>query len=183
VEVPARHDESVLIGLGANLGDPLATLRSARLELEELGTVLAASSLYRTEPVGGPPGQLPYLNAVVSLRPYRELASPERLLQALLQLETRHGRQRRIRWAARTLDLDLLTFGERTSSSERLELPHPRMLERPFVLVPLLEIAPHWRHPLSGVTAAGALAGLDTTGVQMLPDSWQAAGSGSGGRS
>lgn len=173
--------EAALIGLGANLGDPLLTLRSARAALAGLGTVLAASSLYRTDPVGGPAGQPQYLNAVISLLPRAELRDPQQLLQALLQLEAEHGRERRTRWEARTLDLDLLALGQQVSSSELLELPHPRMLERQFVLVPLLEVAPQWRHPQTGISAAAALAALGTTGVQRLNDDWQLMGTGSDG--
>jgi 2-amino-4-hydroxy-6-hydroxymethyldihydropteridine diphosphokinase len=168
---PGGGSGAAFIALGANLGDPVASLRSARHSLAELGEVTGASGLYRTQPVGGPPGQPPYVNAVIRLEPRTELRDPVLLLRALHGLELRHGRERRVRWEARTLDLDLLSFGNTVSTGE-LELPHPRMMERPFVLVPLLELAPPWRHPVSGVTAAAALAGLDAAGVELLPDSW-----------
>jgi 2-amino-4-hydroxy-6-hydroxymethyldihydropteridine diphosphokinase len=164
--------ETAFIGLGANLGDPAFTLRSAREQLEGLGRVSAASSLYLTAPVGGPSGQPPYVNAVIGLQPDAALRDPLLLLAALLDLEQQHGRQRRIRWEARTLDLDLLAYGNRSLNGPELQLPHPRMMERPFVLVPLAEISPHWRHPVTGVSVAAALAGLDVQGVQRLPDRW-----------
>lgn len=163
--------ELALIGLGANLGDAAATLASARRELGRLGRITAVSSLYRTAPVGGPPGQPPYLNAVLQLEPRAGL-SANQLLQELLAVERKHGRERRVHWEARTLDLDLLAFGRQVLQDSDLELPHPRMLERAFVLVPLVELLPGWVHPVSGVSAADALAKLDPAGVERLHGAW-----------
>lgn len=118
------------------------------------------SSLWRTDPVGGPADQPPFLNAVVALRPDAPWDAPEPLLEALLGIEAEQGRTRRVRWAARTLDLDLLAFGARRRTSPGLTLPHPRLLERAFVLAPLLEVAPDWRHPGDGRRAADAWAAL-----------------------
>lgn len=131
--------ERVFVGLGANLGDAQATLRAAFDALGRLpGTVcVARSSLYRSAPVDatGPD----YVNAVAELRTRMQ---PEVLLDALLALETSFGRERPYHHAPRTLDLDLLLYGDRRMSSPRLVLPHPRLHERAFVLVPLNEIAP-----------------------------------------
>jgi len=153
------------VAMGSNLGDPHRQLRSARARLETLGQVTVWSSLYATEPVGGPAGQPEYLNAVVALEP--DLSDPETLLEALLAIERAHGRERGERWGPRLIDLDLLAYGSaqvRTADDEadvapgRLRLPHPRMADRAFVLVPFCEVAnlardrgPMWRHPLTGL--------------------------------
>ena len=130
------------IGLGANLGDAAAALRGALDALAELPQtrLIATSSLYRTAPVdaGGPD----YLNAVARIETGLQ---PHALLDALQAIELAHGRERPYVNAPRTLDLDLLLFGEQRIASPRLTVPHPRMLERAFVLQPLLEIAPERR--------------------------------------
>lgn len=146
------------MALGANLGDPLGSLRWARRALGETGRLTGASSLYRTAPVGGPPGQPDYLNAVLGLEPFER--DPERFLGVLLGLEAECGRLRAERWGPRTLDLDLLAWGARVQEGVTLTLPHPRMMERAFVLAPLCELKPTWRHPLSGVRACEALTRL-----------------------
>jgi 2-amino-4-hydroxy-6-hydroxymethyldihydropteridine diphosphokinase len=86
-------------------------------------------------------------------------------MDALLAIEARFGRRRRARWEARRLDLDLLALGAIRLREPRLRLPHPRMMERAFVLVPLLEVAPDWTHPVTGRRADTALSGLDRRGV------------------
>ncbi len=141
------------IGLGANLGDPEAQVRRAIAALAELpGTrLLAASSLYRSAPVGVV-AQLDFINAVAEV----ETALGARaLLDALLAMETRSGRRREFPNAPRTLDLDLLLYGDRVITEPGLVVPHPRMHERAFVLAPLAEIAPHIAIPGKG--RAGAL--------------------------
>ncbi len=158
------------IALGSNLEGPLGQLRRARQALAEVGEVVGASSLWRTTPVGGPPGQEAYLNAVVALKPTTD--DPKRLLQQLLGLEAEQGRVRHLRWAARTLDLDLLAWGDRVCSSSNLTLPHPRMLERSFVLAPLCELTPVWRHPVTGARACTVLSELGLSGVTRTPLSW-----------
>lgn len=131
------------IGLGSNLGDRLATLRSA---VEALGRLpgferIAVSSAWSTRPLG--PGSGPFINAAVELRSADD-ADPERLLDELLRIEREHGRVRRERWGDRTLDLDLLCADvdgrERVWTSDRLTLPHPGVLVRDFVLRPLIEL-------------------------------------------
>jgi 2-amino-4-hydroxy-6-hydroxymethyldihydropteridine diphosphokinase len=134
------------VALGSNLGDRRAFLEGALAALDESGgvRVLACSRFYETEPVGPPP-QGPYLNAVARLE--TELA-PAALLSLLLELEARAGRERgAVRNAPRTLDLDLLLHGRTCVEEDGLELPHPRMHERAFVLEPLCEIAPDLVHP------------------------------------
>lgn len=168
----AAAEELALVALGSNLSEPLAQLRRAARELAALGEIAGRSSLYRTEPVGGPPGQPPYLNAVVALEPAARYRDPETLLGELLAIEARHGRSRRLRWAARTLDLDLLSLGDRHLRSERLSLPHPRMMDRAFVLAPLCELVPNWAHPLTGERACDALARLSQTGVERTRLRW-----------
>ncbi len=132
------------IGLGANLGDARAALRQALAALRQLPftQLLACSSCYQTAALGDAPQALPspdYLNAVAELR--TGLSAPD-LLAALQGIEAAAGRQRPYRNAPRTLDLDLLMHGSATWNEPSLTLPHPRMLQRAFVLVPLAEIAP-----------------------------------------
>lgn len=131
--------ERVFVGLGSNLGDAQATLQAAFDALNQLpGTrCVARSSLYRSAPVNadGPD----YVNAVAELRTKMQ---PPVLLQALQAVEARFGRERPYHHAPRTLDLDLLLYGQRRIETPALTLPHPRMHERAFVLVPLAELAP-----------------------------------------
>lgn len=162
------------IGLGANLGEPVATLRAVLPQLAALGPVRARSSLYRTEPVGGPPDQPDYLNAVVAIEPLEEHAAPTALLARLHAIEAAFGRERRVRWEARVLDLDLLAVGSMVMDGPQITLPHPRMLERRFVLVPLLEVAPEWRDPRSGRRASERLAELPPGSVERLGIDWAA---------
>jgi 2-amino-4-hydroxy-6-hydroxymethyldihydropteridine diphosphokinase len=164
--------ELALIALGSNLADPLEQLRRAAVALESVGEILKRSSLYETEPVGGPEHQPKYLNAVVILRPFEAFAEPQALLRQLLTIERQQGRVRRVRWAARSLDLDLLTFGERILVSDALSLPHPRMMERGFVLAPLCEIMPDWRHPLTQESACGALMAREWSGIVRMMLEW-----------
>lgn len=141
------------VALGANLGDPLATVRQALAALGTLprATLQAASSLYRTAPVGLK-HQPDFINAVACLE---TTLPPHDLLTALFSIERDFGRVRSIRNAPRTLDLDLLLWGDAVLHDEQLTLPHPRMAERAFVLVPLAEIAPAIEIP-----GHGAIAGL-----------------------
>lgn len=131
---------SAYIGLGANLDDPAAQVAYAFTELDRLaGTRLVArSSLYASAPVGYV-DQPDFINAVAHLK---TTLAPRALLAALLDIEQRHGRARSFRNAPRTLDLDLLLYGAAHFHEDQLTLPHPRMTERAFVLLPLTEIAP-----------------------------------------
>jgi 2-amino-4-hydroxy-6-hydroxymethyldihydropteridine diphosphokinase len=143
--------ERIFVGLGANLGDRRATLLQALDALAQLPstTLLARSSFYASAPVdaGGPD----YLNAVAELR---SPLSPRALLAALQAIELRHGRERPAVNAPRTLDLDLLLYGQRCSDDPVLLLPHPRLHLRAFVLEPLAELAPDLLHPVLGPLAA-----------------------------
>jgi 2-amino-4-hydroxy-6-hydroxymethyldihydropteridine diphosphokinase len=165
------------IGLGSNLGDRQATLRTAVQRLETWGRVTGISSLYETEPVGYLE-QPPFLNAVVALE--SELA-PGELLRALLGIERDLGRKRSFPNAPRTLDLDLLLVDEVTLDSTALTLPHPRLHERAFVLVPLAELAPDMVHPRSGETVRELVHALPDAGVEVYaPAGWESAPTRSG---
>src|SRR5436309_4079224 len=141
---------TVLIGLGSNVGDREANLLAARRGLEARGfRITALSSLYLTEPVDAPPQEW-FLNAVAG---GETALSPQALLQACLDTERALGRVREVPRGPRTIDLDLLLYGDEVRDTPGLTLPHPRMHERRFVLVPLVEIAPGARHPVLGLTA------------------------------
>jgi 2-amino-4-hydroxy-6-hydroxymethyldihydropteridine diphosphokinase len=137
------------LGLGSNEGDPLRQIESALSELPERAVpVVRASSFYRTEPVGGPPQDW-YVNAVAEVRFEGE---PVELLRVCRSIEALHGRKRPGKNAPRTLDLDILLFGAQVLDSPELTIPHPRLRERRFVLVPMVEIAPEVLDPISGLT-------------------------------
>ena len=165
--VPARAPVVAFIGLGGNVGDATATLRSAIDALAALpGTRLAAASrLYRTAPVGGI-AQADFINGVARLE---TILAPQDLLRALFAIERAHGRDRDIeqRWGPRTLDLDLLLYGEDVLDVDGLTVPHPRIAERAFVLVPLVEIAPDAVIPGHG-TAREVLAALESFTCEAL---------------
>jgi len=164
----SRALQTAFIALGGNLGDVHATFRAALEPLGVLGQVVRKSSLYLTPP-WGLLEQPEFFNAALELK---TALGPEEVLGALLEIERLFGRERFGRWGPRTLDLDLLSYGGQVMGSERLTLPHPRMLERAFVLVPLLEIAPRWTHPASGESAREALEKLDSSGVHKTALEW-----------
>ena len=124
------------LGLGSNLGDRWAHLRRA---VGSIPDVVRTSPVYETEPVGGPPGQGPYLNAVVELD---TTLDARELLDLCRRLEAGAGRVRKERHGPRTLDVDVLMAGGLTVDEPDLVVPHPRLWERPFVLIPLADIAP-----------------------------------------
>jgi 2-amino-4-hydroxy-6-hydroxymethyldihydropteridine diphosphokinase len=146
------------VALGSNLGDRWAQLESG---LGQLPDVVAVSPVYETEPVGGPPGQGPYLNMVAELH---TAATPFELLDAARRAEAAAGRTRSVRWGPRPLDVDILLVGDLLVDSPELQIPHPRMWERGFVLVPLADLAPeivesHLDDGMrAGITLAGSLA-------------------------
>jgi 2-amino-4-hydroxy-6-hydroxymethyldihydropteridine diphosphokinase len=148
---------TALISLGSNLGDRAAILDGAIAALGEVPGVVvrSVSSYHETEPVGGPPGQGPFLNAAAALE---TTLSPRGLLHALQSIENRFGRIRTVRWGERTLDLDLILFGDSVIDEPDLIVPHPRFADRRFVLAPLAEVAPEAVDPTSGETVARLLA-------------------------
>lgn len=130
----------VTLGLGSNLGDRLATFHDAVEALAARGLRLIASSrVWETDPVGGPAGQPPYLNAVI--RVSTNLTPPE-VLEATQGVEAELGRTRDIRWGPRTLDVDVLLIDDLIRDDPELTVPHPRLAERAFVVLPLLDIDP-----------------------------------------
>ncbi|GAB6083943.1 2-amino-4-hydroxy-6-hydroxymethyldihydropteridine diphosphokinase [Desulfuromonas carbonis] len=160
------------LGLGANLGAAVATLAAARDLLAALpqSRLVAASALYRTAPVGGPAGQPDYFNAVLALATALE---PTLLLEHALAIEGHFGRRRLQRWGPRTLDIDLLLFGERLLDLPGLQLPHPRLHQRRFVLEPLCELAAELLHPRLGVPLRQLLAKLPGDDrVERLNQRW-----------
>ena len=142
--------EHAAIGVGSNVGDRASHVASAARMLAETDGIemLAHSKLIETEPIGGPEQAL-FLNGALLVK---SSLSPQALLDRLHEVERAHGRVRPdpVRWGPRTLDLDLLLYGEVVSKSVAPILPHPRMHERCFVLEPLAEIAPEMRHPVLG---------------------------------
>jgi 2-amino-4-hydroxy-6-hydroxymethyldihydropteridine diphosphokinase len=157
--------ERVFVGLGANLGDAPATLRAAMLEMAALPhtRLVAQSPLYASKPVeaGGPD----YVNAAAELS---TTLTPEDLLQALQAIEQRFGRERPFVNAPRTLDLDLLLYGQRAIATATLTVPHPRLHQRAFALLPLLALAPDLSHPLLGRLAAFVPA-VSTQDIHLVP--------------
>ncbi|MGE0359700.1 MAG: 2-amino-4-hydroxy-6-hydroxymethyldihydropteridine diphosphokinase [Vicinamibacterales bacterium] len=141
----------VAIALGSNLGDRAAHLQWALLQLRAVIRGLEASPFEETAPVEVSDVQPDYLNAVAV---GRTSLAPEALLDVLLGLETARGRVRPGPRAARTLDLDLVLYGDRVIDTPRLRVPHPRFADRPFVLGPLARLAPRWRDPRSGLSLA-----------------------------
>jgi 2-amino-4-hydroxy-6-hydroxymethyldihydropteridine diphosphokinase len=136
---------TAFIGSGSNLGQREEQLRQALQWIrDEIGEVVRESSLYQTSPWGGI-DQPDYLNQVWQIRTRLD---PFRLMSALLELEKRANRERIQRWGARTLDLDLLSYDDYRIRTDFLTLPHPRIQDRNFVLVPFAEIAPEWEHPV-----------------------------------
>jgi 2-amino-4-hydroxy-6-hydroxymethyldihydropteridine diphosphokinase len=175
--------QTAYIGMGGNLpsreGTPEATLAAAAAQLESLGRVTHRSSLYSTEPVGFA-AQPRFVNAVVALETELE---PRDLLQGLLAIEKEFGRDRAAGFVngPRTLDLDILLFDDRTICEPGLEIPHPRIGERAFVLIPLNEIAPRIVAAASGSTVSQLLhrlqehAGNETDAVVPIQSGgWRA---------
>jgi len=153
------------VGLGSNLGDRLENLRHAvtLLDASDGIDVAVTSGVYETDPVGPP--QPDYLNAVVELRTTR---SARDLLARFKEIEAEIGRTQGKRWGPREIDIDLLTYGEESIDTDDLRVPHPRMAERAFVLVPLSEIAADVRFAAGGPSEL--LEALGTSGVRATGD-------------
>jgi 2-amino-4-hydroxy-6-hydroxymethyldihydropteridine diphosphokinase len=170
---------TAVIGLGGNLGDRLGTLAAAALAVEALPGVQAQarSCLYETDPVGPP--QPDFLNAALRVT---YVGSPLELLALLQGIERRFGRVRRERWAARTLDLDLLWIEGRLVSLPDLVVPHPGLLERRFALEPLLDVAKDALDPRTGRRLSEVLAELPAGGVRRIAGpGWVEAGAAKSG--
>ena len=156
-------DKQSAIALGSNLGDSQEILTAALQVLAATPgiAVQKVSSWYKTKPVGGIP-QPDYLNSCALLAVQM---LPQQLLKALLAVETKFGRVRKERWGARSIDLDLLLYEDLILDIPQLQLPHPRMNDRAFVLVPLAEIAPNWIEPVSGLAIAQLVQAVNCSGV------------------
>jgi 2-amino-4-hydroxy-6-hydroxymethyldihydropteridine diphosphokinase len=158
---PMRTSPSVTayLGLGANLGDREHAIRSALAKLAQTPHIefIRSSKLLENPAVGGPVDSPPFLNAAAEIR---TTLGAHALLNVLLEIERSLRRTRREKWAPRTIDLDILLFGDQILSSNDLVVPHPLMHERRFVLQPLAEIAPEAVHPVLQMTIAGLLKSL-----------------------
>ncbi len=154
------------LGLGSNLESPAEQVLAAfeRIAATPGVTLLRASSLYRTAPIGYA-DQPDFINAVVEVA---TTLAPRALLHAMLDIEHCHGRVREFQNAPRTLDVDILLYGDMSLETEGLTLPHPRAHERAFVLLPLMEIAPHCHIPGLGL-ARDYLAACGDQGISRLP--------------
>jgi 2-amino-4-hydroxy-6-hydroxymethyldihydropteridine diphosphokinase len=162
---------TVYLSLGANVGDCLANLRMALARLQTLARLEAVSSLYETQPQGVRDQPL-FLNAVCRVSTGLE---PQALLRLLKNLEWEIGRRPGGQtWGPRPIDLDILLYDERVVDATELKVPHPRLAERAFVLVPLAELAPELRHPLLGKTMKELQASVGEEGVRRIaPAGWE----------
>jgi 2-amino-4-hydroxy-6-hydroxymethyldihydropteridine diphosphokinase len=162
--LPGRNN-TVYLSLGGNLGDPARSMGAAlrMLDADESMRVVVVSSLYRTPP-WGKLDQPDFLNAAAEIS---TVLAPHALLDLCLDVERRLKRVREERWGPRLIDIDILVFGDRIIHETGLEVPHPRMLERAFVLAPLAEIAPDLT--VDGRSVVERLAALDSAGIERLP--------------
>ncbi len=152
--------EKVVLALGSNLGDRRSFLESAIVRLEESVVVDAVSSWWENRAVGGPAGQGDFLNGALLGRTELE---PQALLTFIKDIEVELGRDLGAEhWSARVIDIDIIFYGDRHIASERLTVPHPRMQERDFVLIPLEEICSDYMHPVLKQEVGQLLSALDT---------------------
>ncbi len=153
------------IAFGSNIGDSRAILSASVKNLCQIPgiTLKAKSNWYKTKAVGPP--QPDYLNGCISVDVDLD---PFKLLEILLEIENKFGRERKEHWGARTLDLDLLLYDDLILNSPTLQIPHPRMIQRAFVLVPLVEIAPDWIEPVSKRAIKELVKEVDCSGVCLF---------------
>ena len=153
------------IALGSNQGNSLDILEKSLIVLNQIPGIIidATSSWYQTKPIGTPQAQPDYLNGCALLSTQQ---TPEELLNILQAIEIQFGRINKGALQPRTLDLDLLLYGDLVLNTPNLTIPHPRMTERAFVLVPLAEIAPDWSEPQSNTKIAQLLRNVDKSGVK-----------------
>ncbi len=152
------------LGFGANLGEREASINKAVVELVRTGAckITRVSSMYETEPVGIRE-QPDFLNAVAEIETGLE---PPELLRTIRSVERKIGREKSFKWGPRIIDIDILLYGDQCVTEESLEVPHPEMHRRAFVLTPLAEIAPTVRHPKLGLTARQMSADIGSAGVR-----------------
>ena len=157
----------VYLALGSNLGRRAEDLCAAADRLVAGGGIGLSirSSIYETSPVGGPPDQDDYLNAVIGVR---TALGPRQILERCLAVEQELGRRRSVPDGPRTIDLDILLVGQSVIATDRLEIPHPRLHLRRFVLEPLVEIAPKLLHPVLGVSIRELLDKLPPADVRVV---------------
>lgn len=159
----------ILIALGANLhspaGPPRETIHAALASIAKRGIEIAQVSRFYVSEAWPNPSDPPFVNAVAKVE---TALSPKELLGLLHEVEAEFGRVRSERNAPRTLDLDLIDYGGRLLEGD-LELPHPRVLQRAFVLMPLRDVAPDWTHPVSGASVSDSIAALPPSSIEVLP--------------
>ncbi len=156
----------IFVGVGSNI-EPYSNVKSALVALHRTVGVRALSTFYRTPPLDRP-GDPPFVNGVVELS---DVLAPNQLKQMLRRTEEALGRQRGSdRYAPRPIDLDLLIYGDLVCNSDELRLPHPTILERPFVAIPLLELAPELVIPGSGATLRSLVGTISPYPMEPLPD-------------
>lgn len=162
---------SCVISIGSNQGDRLLNLRRAIARLQGVLSIVRLSSVFQSEPVGCPPGSPDFLNMVVL---GSSALATGRLVSALLSIESRLGRMRRQINAPRTVDLDLILYGALMVRSPLVEVPHPRFVDREFVLAPMRELNLAWRDPRSGKPVAGMKGSgqVRRIGSVYLPKPW-----------
>jgi len=162
----------VFLAFGGNLGQPLAQFRHAVALLQQQPQIkrISCSPVYQTPAIGGPANQPDYLNAVVEIR--TDMPA-DRLLHLCQQIEDQAGRTREVHWGPRTLDIDLLFFADLTIDTPELTLPHPRLHQRHFVLLPLYDLAPNLIHPLLGLPVKDLLQRLPPAqGIRQIQKTW-----------
>lgn len=169
----------VFLGLGANVGNRTENLRLALRWLQPACSIVAVSSLYRSEAVvleGAPPGP-DYLNAACEVE---TALSAHDLLAHVKSIEHAIGRRPAERWAPRPIDIDILLYGDEVIDTDELTVPHPRMAERNFVVAPLVELAPDIEHPVAHRTLGELAEDVDYEGLEHLaaPDEWRSPSAG-----